>query len=68
MDTEFQALMSNNTWTLVPYTGQENIIDSKWGFKTKYKADGSIERRKARLVAKGFQQTAGLVRWSKQAL
>ncbi|PNY02796.1 copia protein (gag-int-pol protein), partial [Trifolium pratense] len=60
MDIEFNALMSNHTWTLVPYQGQENIIDSKWVFKTKYKADGSIERRKARLVAKGFQQTAGL--------
>jgi histone deacetylase 1/2 len=60
MESEFQALISNHTWTLVPYTGQENIIDSKWVFKTKYKADGSIERRKARLVAKGFQQTAGL--------
>ncbi|WVY95774.1 hypothetical protein V8G54_027925 [Vigna mungo] len=52
--------MSNQTWVLVPYQGQENIIDSKWVFKTKYKADGTIERRKARLVAKGFQQTVGL--------
>ena len=60
MDAEFKALMSNQTWTLVPLQGQENIIDSKWIFKTKYKADGSIERRKARLVARGFQQTADL--------
>jgi histone deacetylase 1/2 len=60
MDLEFQALMSNQTWTLVPYQGQSNIIDSKWVFKTKFKADGSIERRKARLVARGFQQTAGV--------
>lgn len=60
MQNEFQALMSNNTWTLVPNQNQENIIDCKWFFKTKYKANGSIERRKARLVAKGFQQTPGL--------
>lgn len=60
MDSEFRALMSNQTWILVPNQGQENIIDSKWVFKTKYKADGSIERRKARLVARGFQQTTGL--------
>lgn len=60
MQKEFQALMSNKTWILVPYQDQENIVDSKWVFKTKYKSDGSIERRKARLVAKGFQQTAGI--------
>jgi histone deacetylase 1/2 len=44
----------------VSYQDQENIVDSNWVFKTKYKPDGSIERRKARLVAKGFQQTAGI--------
>nr|KYP50444.1 Retrovirus-related Pol polyprotein from transposon TNT 1-94 [Cajanus cajan] len=60
MIAEFKALMMNKTWTLVPYQGQKNIIDCKWVFKTKYKADGTIERRKARLVAKGFQQTLGL--------
>jgi histone deacetylase 1/2 len=60
MDKEYKTLMDNRTWTLVPFQGQENIIDSKWIYKTKYKADGTIERRKARLVARGFQQTAGL--------
>ena len=29
-------------------------------FKTKYRADGTLERRKARLVTRGFQQKAGL--------
>lgn len=60
MKSEFKALIANDTWTLVPPQGQENVIDSKWVFKTKYKADGTVERRKARLVAKGFQQIAGL--------
>ncbi|KAL0437101.1 UNVERIFIED_CONTAM: Retrovirus-related Pol polyprotein from transposon RE1 [Sesamum radiatum] len=32
----------------------------KWVFKTKLRADGSVERYKARLVAKGFTQIEGL--------
>ena len=60
MQTEFETFMKNKTWTLVPYEGQKNIIDSKWIFMTKYKANGTLERRKARLVAKGFQQYAGI--------
>jgi hypothetical protein len=33
---------------------------NKWVFKTKFWADGSIERHKARLVAKGYAQVEGL--------
>ncbi|KAK2433887.1 hypothetical protein QL285_019095 [Trifolium repens] len=29
MQKEFEALMSNKTWVLVPYQDQENIVDSK---------------------------------------
>lgn len=60
MNDEYQALLNNNTWHLVPPKPGVNIIDSKWVFKIKYKPDGSIERRKARLVAKGFKQQYGL--------
>lgn len=60
MNDEYQALLNNNTWHLVPPKPGVNIIDSKWVFKIKYKPDGSIEHRKARLVAKGFKQQYGL--------
>lgn len=56
MEQEYHALMKNKTWTLVPPPSRVNIIDSKWVFKVKKHADGSIERYKARLVAKGFKQ------------
>jgi histone deacetylase 1/2 len=60
MEDEFQALLRNNTWRLVPPQSGVNIIDSKWVFKVKKYADGTIERYKARLVAKGFKQRYGL--------
>ncbi|KAK1681807.1 hypothetical protein QYE76_042655 [Lolium multiflorum] len=56
MEHEFQALLKNDTWRLVPPVSGVNVIDSKWVFKVKKHADGSIERYKARLVAKGFRQ------------
>ena len=36
-----------------------NVIDSKWVFKTKYNADGTVDRYKARVVARGFSQEPG---------
>ena len=60
MEQEYHALLKNETWRLVPPKAGVNIIDSKWVFKVKKHADGSIERYKARLVAKGFKQRHGL--------
>ena len=55
IDVEYNALMRNKTWHLVPPKKGSNVIDCKWVFKTKLKADGSLDRYKARLVAKGFK-------------
>ncbi|KAJ0608733.1 putative RNA-directed DNA polymerase [Helianthus annuus] len=60
MEEELTALRSNNTWVLVPHPTCANIVGSKWIFRTKYKADGSVDRYKARLVAQGFTQVPGL--------
>ena len=60
MNSEFDALMKNQTWHLVPYNPGRNIIDCKWVYKIKKKADGTIDRYKARLVAKGFKQRYGI--------
>jgi len=60
MDNEYEAHQKNKTWHLVPPNHGKNIIDCKWVYKIKRKADGSIDRYKARLVAKGFKQRYGI--------
>jgi histone deacetylase 1/2 len=60
MDEEYDALIKNNTWHLVPSTHGHHVIDCKWVYKIKRKADGTVDRYKARLVAKGFKQKYGI--------
>jgi hypothetical protein len=60
MDEEHRALIQNGTWHLVPPPRGKNVIDCKWVYKIKRKANGDIERYKARLVAKGFKQRYGV--------
>ncbi|KAH0773190.1 hypothetical protein KY290_010327 [Solanum tuberosum] len=60
MSSEFDALVHNKTWTLVPPPPNANIVGNKWVFQIKFCANGSIERFKARLVAQGFSQHPGV--------
>jgi histone deacetylase 1/2 len=60
MEAEFDALISNRTWTLVPRPPGTNIVGSKWIFKTKFRPDGSVDKHKACLVARGFTQQQGI--------
>lgn len=57
---EFNALVRNQTWSLVPLPPNRHTVGCKWVFKLKKNPDGSVSRYKARLVAKGFHQQAGL--------
>ncbi|CAL9011144.1 unnamed protein product, partial [Prunus brigantina] len=59
MPNEFNALIRNGTWELVPATFHHNLIGCKWVFHIKHHPDDSIDRYKARLVAKGFHQRHG---------
>ena len=60
MEEEMKALRNNNTWDVVDRPPpQRQIVDSKWVYKLKLKADGSIERYKGRVVGKGFTQVLG---------
>lgn len=60
MSTEYEALLKQGTWSLVPSPPSGNIIGCHWIFKLKRHSDGTIARYKARLVARGNQQTEGI--------
>jgi hypothetical protein len=60
MSKEFDALIQQGTWELVPQPQATNLIGCKWVYRIKRKPNGDIDRYKARLVAKGFHQRPGL--------
>lgn len=61
MADEYNALLYNRTWELVPSHPYMKVVGSKWVFKIKEKLDGSIEHFKARLVAQCFKEQHILV-------
>ncbi|GJX79086.1 putative RNA-directed DNA polymerase [Tanacetum coccineum] len=56
MKEEYDALMKNGTWSLVPRASTTNVVDGKWVYRLKRDKNGAIIRYKARFVAKGFRQ------------
>nr|KYP42588.1 Transposon Ty3-I Gag-Pol polyprotein [Cajanus cajan] len=49
-EDEYQALVSNQTWSLVDFLIGNKPIGCKWIFKSKHNSDGSFQRHKARLL------------------
>jgi hypothetical protein len=60
MDEEYNSLILNHTWKLVPLPPDRKPIDCKWVFRKKYTDTGEVEKYKARLVARGFTQVKGI--------
>ncbi|GJZ18524.1 ribonuclease H-like domain-containing protein [Tanacetum coccineum] len=60
MYDEYNALVKNGTWLLVPRPAGVNMIRSMWLFKHKFHADDTLSRYKARLVANGSSQQLGV--------
>ncbi|KAK1601123.1 hypothetical protein QYE76_007884 [Lolium multiflorum] len=57
---EYNALLQNDTWSLVPCPAGANVVTGKWIYRHKLNADGTLSRYKARWVVRGFSQQAGV--------
>nr|GEY26063.1 hypothetical protein [Tanacetum cinerariifolium] len=60
MYDEYNALVKNDTFILVPRPAGINMVRSMWLFKHKFHVDGTLSRYKARLVANCGSQQLGV--------
>ena len=57
---EYRSIIKNNVWDIVPRPKDKSMVSSKWIYKIKHAADGSVEKFKVRFVARGFTQKGGI--------
>jgi hypothetical protein len=56
MTEEYQSIMKNDVWNIVLRSEGKSVVTSKWIYKIKHVADGSVEKYKVKFVARGFSQ------------
>ena len=54
MVEEYNSIMKNEVWDVMPRSMNKSVVTSKLIYKIKHAVDGSIEKYKARFVARGF--------------
>jgi hypothetical protein len=60
MMEEYESIMKNDVWDIVPRPGRKFAVASKWIYKIKHTTDRSIEKHKAIFFARGFSQVEGI--------
>ena len=60
MNEEYESILKNDVWDIVPRPEGKSIVTSKWIYKIKHIADRSVEKYKVRFVARGFSQKEGI--------
>ena len=46
MTEEYQSIMDNDVWEIVPKPKGKSVVSSKWIYQIKHANDGSIEKHK----------------------
>ena len=54
MTEEYHSIMKNDVWDIIPRPKRKSVVTSKWIYKIKHVADGSVETYKSRFVSHGF--------------
>ena len=54
MSEEYNSIMKNQVWEVVPRPKDKYVVSSKWIYQIKHDVDRSIEKHKARFVSWGF--------------
>jgi len=60
MNKEYESIMKNDVWDVVPRPNDKSVVTSKWLFKIKHGVNGSTKKFKAKFVARGFSQKEGV--------
>ena len=60
MIEEYQSIMKNDVWDVVPRPKGKSVVTSKWIYNIKPATDGSIEKYKEKFMARGFSQKEGI--------
>ena len=60
MHKEYESIMNNDVYDLVPRPEDKAVVTSKWLYKIKHGSDGSVEKFKARFISHGFSQKEGV--------
>ena len=60
MVEEYDLIFRNSAWEIVPRPEGKSVVGSRWIYKVKQAADGSVEKYKARFVSRGFSQIEGI--------
>ena len=60
MVEEYDSIVRNSAWEIVPRPVGKSVVGSRWIYKVKQVVDGSVKKYKARFFAQGFSQIKGI--------
>ena len=60
MVEEYNSIMVNDVWEVVPRPQDRLVVGSRWIYKIKYTTNGNVEKYKAKFVVKRYAQKEGI--------